>query len=169
MPWVASWDVDEGVRLYEQGMSLNQLSAHFGKSVETIRTRLIRRGVQMRSRANKGPANGKWTGGRNVDKGGYILVYMPDHPMATKAGYVREHRLVVEKILGRYLTATEVVHHADDDPGNNDPSNLILFETNGQHLAETLVGKVPNWTEDGKRRIREGVQKARKQKTTPDQ
>lgn len=101
-----------------------------------------RAGFAMRKTGAPGARNGMWNNGRTVDKGGYVLVKCPDHPAANSGGYVREHRLIAEKILGRYLTDTEVVHHRDDDPGNNDPSNLFVYETNGKHLAETLKGKL---------------------------
>src|SRR5690606_24179884 len=66
------------------------------------------------------------------------------HPHATKAGYVREHRLIMEEKLGRYLTPTEVVHHIDDDPSNNAPENLVVFANNAVHISETMKGKVPS-------------------------
>lgn len=113
-----------------------------------------RSGFAMRSRGAKLERNCFWNGGRVVDKHGYILVKQANHPHATKLGYVREHRLVAETILGRYLTPTEVVHHIDDDPGNNSPENLIVYDTNAKHLAETLKGKRPNWTDEGFARMR---------------
>lgn len=59
----------------------------------------------------------------------YKLIYMPEHPNATKAGYVREHRLVMERVLGRLLKADEVVDHINRfDTLNNDPSNLRVMQ-----------------------------------------
>jgi hypothetical protein len=59
----------------------------------------------------------------------------------------------MEKKLNRPLLKTEVVHHIDDDKLNNAPENLKLFATNGAHLAETLAGKCPNWTEAGRQAL----------------
>ena len=81
---------------------------------------------------------------------GYMLVYVPDHPNATCGGYVLEHRLVMEKKLGRYLTREEVVHHLDDNPANNHPDNLELFANNGLHLSVTRKGRKTNWTASGR-------------------
>lgn len=64
---------------------------------------------------------------------GYISELAPDHPLANRRGYVYQHRLVMEKMIGRYLTQEEVVHHIDEDKQNNDPSNLMLFENDAVH------------------------------------
>lgn len=67
-----------------------------------------------------------------------------------------EHRIIMEKVLGRKLKADEIVHHIDGNKWNNDPSNLMVvtreehalihskdidrskaavqFDTNGTHL-----------------------------------
>lgn len=51
----------------------------------------------------------------------------------------REHRVVMERIVGRRLEAWEVVHHKDGNPSNNDPSNLELQEF-GAHTARHHTG-----------------------------
>lgn len=86
--------------------------------------------------------NRAWTGGRIVDKDGYVLLKAPNHPHATAAGYVREHRLVMEEKLGRLLLPTEVVHHRDDCKHNNTPDNLELFDSQSRHVSETMRGRV---------------------------
>lgn len=106
-----------------------------------------------------------WQGGVIHDKSGYVLVHSPNHPRATSGGYVRKHRLVAELSLGRYLEPQEVVHHIDDDPKNNSTENLLVFDHNSQHLAASLKGKCPQWTEDGKRRVAEGLQKGIRNRT----
>lgn len=67
-----------------------------------------------------------WKGGKVILPDGYIIIKKPDHPHVHKNGYVLEHRLVMEKHLGRYLKPKEVVHHKDGNKGNNDISNLCL-------------------------------------------
>lgn len=64
---------------------------------------------------------------RIVTAYGYVALYEPDHPDAWKSGRVLEHRLVMEKHLGRRLKKKEHVHHIDGNRENNDPSNLKLI------------------------------------------
>lgn len=67
-----------------------------------------------------------WKGGRTVEPNGYVKLHRPDHPRADGAGYVREHRLVMEAVLGRYLEPHETVHHKNGDTSDNEVENLEL-------------------------------------------
>lgn len=64
---------------------------------------------------------------------GYILIHNPNHPFCGKLKRVSEHRLVVEKYLGRFLNPFESVHHIDENKINNIPSNLIAFTSESAH------------------------------------
>lgn len=87
----------------------------------------LRKGKRMRSN------NPNWRGGR-IKKHGYILIYTPSHPNCDSIGYVFEHRLVMEKYLGRFLDKKEVVHHINKIVDDNRIENLMLFLNNGLHL-----------------------------------
>jgi hypothetical protein len=55
----------------------------------------------------------------------------PDHPNGEKRKdrkkrYVYYHRAVKELELNRYLDPEEEVHHKDENPCNNDPTNLVV-------------------------------------------
>jgi hypothetical protein len=65
----------------------------------------------------------------------------------------------MELHLGRLLQPGEVVHHKDGNKQNNTLENLQVFERNADHLQHELTGRVPKWTEDGKRRILEATRK----------
>mgnify|MGYP001584478774 CR=1 FL=1 len=101
----------------------------------------------------KGSEHAGWKGGRLSDKSGYVLVYSPEHSSSNSNKYVREHRLVMEKHLGRFLNSGEVVHHINGIRNDNRIENLQLFQTNGEHLRHERTGKVPNWSEDGKKQM----------------
>src|SRR4030042_4028121 len=58
---------------------------------------------------------------------------MPDPPNRSKSNYVMQHRLVMEKKLGRYLKRGEIIHHISGDKAANSIENLVYFETMGQH------------------------------------
>jgi hypothetical protein len=66
-----------------------------------------------------------------VDTNGYVLTYAPKHHRAIQSGsfkgYVYEHILIAEKMLGRELYPDEVVHHLDGIKTNNNPYNLLVL------------------------------------------
>ncbi len=66
-----------------------------------------------------------------------ILLHKEDffYPMANTYNYVREHRLVVAKSLGRCLHTWESVHHKNGDKLDNRIGNLELTSKN-QHMRD---------------------------------
>jgi len=92
-------------------------------------------------RGGFGPRNGSWNGGRTVDKHGYVLIRVKGHPHANSHNYVREHRLAMEKMIGRYLEPHEIVHHKNGKKGDNRPDNLELLESNAENLRYAWAGK----------------------------
>lgn len=69
-----------------------------------------------------------WKSGKKKNIKGYICVWNPQHPKASW-GYVYEHRLVMEKYLGRYLTSKEEVHHINGIKDDNGIENLKLLKS----------------------------------------
>jgi len=66
-------------------------------------------------------------------KGRYSLIYMPEHPSCQKNGTIMEHRVIVERNIGRYLTGVEVVHHINGIKDDNRIENLQLCADYKEH------------------------------------
>ena len=92
----------------------------------------FKKGRMSRNKGRFGKDAVNWKGGRKKDKEGYIYIFQPNHPRAIKGGYVREHRLVVEKQIGRYLTPKETVHHLNGKQDNR-PEKLMAFIDDATH------------------------------------
>lgn len=88
--------------------------------------------------------NAAWKGGITRHKKGYVLRRAPDHPRAAhNHGYVFEHILVMEKILGRYLIDEEKIHHKNAIKDDNRPENLELWTSN--HPTGARVQDLLDW------------------------
>lgn len=100
-------------------------------------TQVMKDGIKKSAACRKGENGNNWRGGRHKrNQTGYIVIHSPDHPNRTANGYVFEHRLVMEKHLGRYLTAEEVVHHKNGIKDDNRIENLELVESTGKHVSQ---------------------------------
>jgi len=91
--------------------------------------------TKRKNGSQHGEKNPNWKGGRFFNGEGYVRIYRPNHPFATKAGYVLEHRLVMETHLGRTLLPSEVVHHINGVVDDNRIENLMLFSSKVVHTV----------------------------------
>lgn len=71
--------------------------------------------------------NPNWNGGKTIRHGRIYLL--------TDNGYIQESRLVMEQFLGRKLVPKiEVVHHINGLIDDNRIENLMLFNSNSEHI-----------------------------------
>lgn len=86
------------------------------------------------------PAQSYRGGHTRVNPHGYIWEYSPDHPRSNKRGYVLQHRLVYEGMIGRLLTPRDGhVHHKNENKQDNRRENLELL-TAEAHLKHHKTG-----------------------------
>lgn len=76
-----------------------------------------------------------------VKKGDYLYALVPNHPKATKNGYVLMHRVVMENFLGRLLEKNEVVHHLDGNKHNNSIENLQVMDSKDHNRMHSSIGR----------------------------
>lgn len=108
-----------------------------GLSMPGRRSEATRKGFDKKYGGVRGGQNAaNWKGGRRTTTKGYIMLWSPEHPLKNGDNYVMEHRLVMEKHLGRYLTPSEVVHHKNGDKQDNRLENLELVSDRGTHTRD---------------------------------
>lgn len=90
-----------------------------------------------------GSEHPSWKGGnRVIDRDGYARIKCAGHPKANGTGqYVKEHVLVMEEHLGRYLLPGENVHHKNGDRADNRLENLELW-SKAQPAGQRVEDKV---------------------------
>jgi HNH endonuclease len=84
-----------------------------------------------RACSNKARAKG------SLDKHGYLIVSMGSR----QAGQRPEHRVVMEKMIGRSLLKGETVHHKNGNRRDNRPENLELWSSRhggGQRVEDRI-------------------------------
>lgn len=75
-----------------------------------------------------------------ITTNGYVLAYMPNHPFSSLSGHIMQHRLEMEKHIGRYLISGEIVHHINGKKSDNRIENLELM-TISEHSIRHNTGR----------------------------
>ena len=104
----------------------NQSEEHIKKRVESR----LRNGNYKKSAETKRKIGEKaWKGGKTKTKDGYIMKYVSSRV------YVMEHRMIMEKKLGRSLEVWENVHHKNGIKDDNRIENLEIVISK-KHFGE---------------------------------
>lgn len=88
-----------------------------------------------------GSSHFNWKGGRIITGEGYVRILDRNNPMADYHGYVLEHRLVMEKHIGRQLLTNENVHHKNGNKQDNRIENLEIWVKSqpcGQKVSDLI-------------------------------
>ena len=143
----------------DEGLTTEELGQLCGVTASAVSAFARRRGWRVRKRDMTGANNPSWRGGVKINSYGYRLLLVPKSGpygylvQKSKArdtspnGYAFEHRIVMHDEVGRQLRPEEEVHHRDQDPLNNAPSNLQLCADHAAHIAVHLAekGAMRNW------------------------
>lgn len=115
-------------------------------------------GTRKSNMTRTGRANGNWKGGASVSVKGYRYIRKKNHPRAGKTGYVAEHLLVMENMIGRPVAKHETVHHKNGRKRDNTPNNLELWAAPhpaGQRVEDLVDWVLANYREDVLRKLKE--------------
>lgn len=154
--------IDEAVRLYRAGWSYHQLAKKYGIHHSNVMRTLKPLGLNSRSQKEgialcvkqgrwpdkRGPKNPSWKGGRTKHSKGYVLILCPGHKRADCRGYVPEHVLVAEQMLGRPLKKNERVHHKNKKRDDNRPENLQVMTVREHQQLHGLEGARKRWANE---------------------
>ena len=127
----------------KNNQSTFKVADKYGCSRSTVYRLLLKYNIPIKSKKElrKGSKSANNKGGKTIYHG-YIMIWNPDYFKNPTVNYVREHRLKIEKKLGRRLNSKELVHHIDLDKSNNKLSNLYVSLKQKHHEMHRQLERV---------------------------
>mgnify|MGYP001581676878 CR=1 FL=1 len=113
--------------------TITSLAVQTNNKIGVIKGKPMRFVIGHNIRLREKEDHWNWLGGRNINNSGYIEIKTDFHHRVTNRGYVLEHILIAEKILGKPLSPKSMIHHIDEDKTNNTRSNLVICEDIAYH------------------------------------
>lgn len=143
-------DLNAVKAMYERGMTQMEIAAELHTTQKIVFNFMRRHGIKARSAVKREQTrenNAYWKGGVRIENG-YKCLYIPGHHKARSNGYVREHDLIAEEMMGRPLrwfgqrdSRSEVVHHINGDKLDNRLENLLVVSPQQHRAIHNAVTK----------------------------
>lgn len=139
--------VSNFIKDYRAGLSSIQIASKYKVTDVIVRRRLHEANIEMRTAKEgillaykdlHGSDNKNWKGGKYQHQG-YILVYKPNHHLADKRGYVKDHRLIWEQYNNCRLPDYWHVHHKNHKRDDNKPGNLLGLSKSNHSTLENAI------------------------------
>lgn len=127
---------------YKKGIPLSE--EHKKKLSESNNERKAwNKGKKYKMPQIAGEKNARWRGYRIKRKDGYVLVKSDENSVYSTR--TLEHRIIMEKHLGRRLKGKEIIHHKNEIKDDNKPENLQLttrkYHSEIHHLERDSEGR----------------------------
>ena len=92
------------------------------------------------SSSRMGQNSPSWKGGISCHSSGYRMIQVASRV------YRLEHRMVMEKHLGRKLSKSEIVHHKNENKLDNRIENLEIMDRRQHYLVHKKAETLRSWT-----------------------